>query len=56
MEAEPPRLTALPASLAEVRIERLPSHAYYIADFVSEEEEQRLLDKVGSRLLPRVIY
>lgn len=47
MEEEFPQLTELPASLANARIERLPSNAYYIADFISKEEERRLLDKVG---------
>jgi alkylated DNA repair protein alkB homolog 6 len=56
MEAQSPQLTALPASLEEVRIEQLPSNAYYIADFISKEEEQVLLDKVSFTPLPPVLY
>lgn len=37
---------ALPASLEEFRISKLPSTAYYIPNFISEEEEQQILDKV----------
>jgi hypothetical protein len=40
------QLTALSASLAKARVERLPACAYYIADFISEDEEKVLLDKV----------
>ncbi|KAK0623429.1 hypothetical protein B0T14DRAFT_428552 [Immersiella caudata] len=39
----PPRL---PASLEENRIASLPPRAYYIADFITEEEEQAILRKV----------
>jgi alkylated DNA repair protein alkB family protein 6 len=37
---------SLPASLDNVRIESLPPAAYYISDFVSEDEERNILDKV----------
>ena len=40
----------LPTSLEEARIKSLPSIAYYIPDFISEDEERLILDKV--RLLP----
>ena len=36
----------LPASLEDAKITRLPSTAYYIPNFISEEEERLLLDKV----------
>jgi alkylated DNA repair protein alkB family protein 6 len=49
MEGDGPQLTFIPASLEKVRIKQLPSSAYYVADFISEQEEQVLLDKVGSR-------
>ena len=37
----------MPASLEEVRLQGLPPSVFYIADFISVEEEQYLLDKVG---------
>ena len=43
-----PTGVSLPSSLAQARIPRLPSAAYYIADFISEEEERLILDKVCS--------
>lgn len=49
MEGNCPQLNSMPASLEEVRIDGLPSCAYYIADFISKEEEQVLLDKVVFR-------
>ncbi|KAH6850183.1 hypothetical protein B0I37DRAFT_352698 [Chaetomium sp. MPI-CAGE-AT-0009] len=36
----------LPASLEACRINSLPPAAYYIADFISEEEEEAILHKV----------
>ncbi|KAK3322371.1 hypothetical protein B0H66DRAFT_200988 [Apodospora peruviana] len=42
----PPPLVRLPGSLEECRIPTLPSAAYYIADFISEEEEKLILEKV----------
>jgi hypothetical protein len=45
------QLTRLPASLEHVRIKTLPSSAYYIADFISEEEELKLIQKVSSSSL-----
>lgn len=36
----------MPASLDEVVLTRLPARAFYIADFITEEEEQHLLSKV----------
>ncbi|KAK3944738.1 alpha-ketoglutarate-dependent dioxygenase alkB 6 [Diplogelasinospora grovesii] len=36
----------LPSSLEASRIQTLPPNAYYISDFISEEEERIILDKV----------
>jgi len=41
---------SLPLSLEETRLGRLPQTAYYIANFISEDEEQLILDKVLSLL------
>src|SRR4051812_14576141 len=41
-----PSLSHLPASLDANRIHALPAAAYYIADFISEEEEKAILQKV----------
>ncbi|KAH8176252.1 2OG-Fe(II) oxygenase superfamily protein [Sarocladium implicatum] len=43
----------LPASLAAARIGDLPSTAYYISDFITEEEERLILEKVASAPKPR---
>jgi hypothetical protein len=37
----------LPSTLEDVRIADMPGAAYYIADFVTEDEEGSLLNKVG---------
>jgi hypothetical protein len=37
----------MPAYLEDVRIKQLPSTAYYVSDFITIEEEQTLLKKVG---------
>lgn len=37
---------SLPPSLDRARITTLPQTAYYIPDFISEEEERMILDKV----------
>jgi hypothetical protein len=46
LEGSCPQLTSMPVYLEEVSIDRLPSSAYYVADFISKEEEKALLDKV----------
>lgn len=40
------KMAVIPMSLADVKITGLPSSAFYIADFISEEEERVLLEKV----------
>lgn len=47
------QLTFLPASLDEAKIQSLPASAYYIADFISKDEEQTLLSKIASAPKPR---
>ncbi|KAH8749913.1 Alkbh6 protein [Diaporthe sp. PMI_573] len=49
----PPTGVSLPSSLAQARIPRLPATAYYIADFISEEEERLILDKISGAPKPR---
>lgn len=43
----------LPAALEDVKIVSLPSNAYYIAHFISQEEEAELLNKIASAPKPR---
>lgn len=42
--------TYLPASLEECRINGLPNTAFYIPNFINQDEEQAILEKVGSCL------
>ncbi|KAI7778146.1 hypothetical protein LA080_002572 [Diaporthe eres] len=49
----PPTGVSLPSSLDQARIPRLPATAYYIADFISEEEERLILDKISGAPKPR---
>ncbi|KAF4468715.1 alkylated DNA repair alkB like 6 [Fusarium albosuccineum] len=44
---------SLPPSLEHARITTLPQTAYYIPNFISEEEERVILDKVSSAPKPR---
>ncbi|KAF5022053.1 hypothetical protein F66182_5899 [Fusarium sp. NRRL 66182] len=44
---------SLPPSLEHARITTLPQTAYYIPNFISEEEEQMILDKISSAPKPR---
>jgi alkylated DNA repair protein alkB homolog 6 len=46
MDPESPQLIVMPTCLEDVRIKSLPSSAFYIANFISKEEEQVLLNKV----------
>ncbi|KAK6081688.1 calpain [Seiridium cupressi] len=43
----------LPASLDHARIKSLPPAAYYIPDFISEDDERIILDKIASAPKPR---
>ncbi|KAF4783219.1 calpain [Colletotrichum scovillei] len=43
----------LPASLDDVRVKKLPPSSYYIADFISEEEERLILQKIAEAPKPR---
>lgn len=49
----PPAGALLPSSLDRVKISRLPATAYYIANFISEEEERFFLEKIASAPKPR---
>jgi len=39
-------LIKLPACLEDVKIDCLPASAYYVADFITPDEEEALLAKV----------
>ncbi|KAL7768915.1 hypothetical protein ACKLNR_000299 [Fusarium oxysporum f. sp. zingiberi] len=43
----------LPPSLEHARINTLPQTAYYIPNFITEQEEQNILDKISSAPKPR---
>ncbi|KAF5644620.1 alkylated DNA repair alkB like 6 [Fusarium tjaetaba] len=43
----------LPPSLQHARINTLPEAAYYIPNFITEQEEQNILDKISSAPKPR---
>ncbi|KAL7789909.1 hypothetical protein V8C37DRAFT_403730 [Trichoderma ceciliae] len=43
----------LPPSLEAARITSLPPTAYYLPDFISEEEERLILDKIAAAPRPR---
>ncbi|OTB20573.1 hypothetical protein K445DRAFT_313037 [Daldinia sp. EC12] len=48
-----PSLIKLPDALDDVRLTGLPQAAYYISDFISQEEEQAILNKIASAPKPR---
>jgi alkylated DNA repair protein alkB family protein 6 len=50
MDSAPSQVN-LPPSLEASRITGLPPAAYYIADFLSEDEEQAILHKVARSAL-----
>ena len=54
MEFPIPQLTNMPASLEAVRIKGLPDSAFYISNFITEEEERALLNKVC--LIPKEFF
>ncbi|KAI1212970.1 uncharacterized protein F4807DRAFT_306602 [Annulohypoxylon truncatum] len=43
----------LPESLEQVRITTLPPAAYYISDFIAQDEEDAILEKIASAPKPR---
>lgn len=43
----------LPESLEQVRIAGLPPAAYYISDFITQDEEEAILEKITSAPKPR---
>ncbi|KAI1819112.1 hypothetical protein F4861DRAFT_167858 [Xylaria intraflava] len=43
----------LPHDLDHARVSRLPSTAFYISDFITEDEEKLILDKIASAPKPR---
>jgi hypothetical protein len=43
---EQPAAFTLPLTLEAAKIAILPGNAYYVPDFISEEEEQAILEKV----------
>ncbi|KAI9646223.1 hypothetical protein NHQ30_005663 [Ciborinia camelliae] len=47
------QLLTLPTSLDETQIKTLPSKAFYISDFITEEEERILLQKIATAPKPR---
>ncbi|KAJ9150814.1 Calpain [Pleurostoma richardsiae] len=53
MDADSETGVSIPSSLEQVRIAPLPAAAYYIADFLSKDEERLILDKIASAPKPR---
>ncbi|KAF3770530.1 hypothetical protein M406DRAFT_344225 [Cryphonectria parasitica EP155] len=51
--ATPPSEVSLPSALDQAKIHCLPATAYYIPDFISEDEEKIILDKIASAPKPR---
>jgi hypothetical protein len=43
-------LITLPSSLDHVKIRSLPQSAYYLTDFISQAEEEAILNKVSKTL------
>ncbi|GAW26915.1 putative alkylated DNA repair protein alkB like 6 [Rosellinia necatrix] len=50
---EAPSKPLMPQSLDPVRVLQLPQAAFYIPNFITEEEEQYILDKIASAPKPR---
>ncbi|OTA90764.1 hypothetical protein M434DRAFT_363755 [Hypoxylon sp. CO27-5] len=48
-----PSSLPLPDVLDQVRITTLPPTAYYISDFITQEEEEAILDKIAAAPKPR---
>jgi len=53
MQTEQEAGSSLPPSLEHVQIPSLPPCAYYIADFITEEEEASILQKIEAAPKPR---
>jgi hypothetical protein len=47
MPPQDAELINLPTCLEGVKVNSMPSSAYYIADFISQSEEEAILQKVG---------
>lgn len=45
--------SSLPSSLELARVSRLPPRCYYIANFITEEEEASILEKIDAAPKPR---
>ncbi|KAH6693658.1 calpain [Plectosphaerella plurivora] len=43
----------IPDTLEDARVERLPPAVYYIPDFITEDEEQAILQKIADAPKPR---
>lgn len=48
-----PSKPVLPRSLDDVRVVGLPSSTFYISEFITQEEEETILDKIASAPKPR---
>ncbi|KAI1164078.1 hypothetical protein F5B18DRAFT_285070 [Nemania serpens] len=48
-----PTAPLLPQSLGEARVPHLPCAAFYISEFITEDEEKFILDKIASAPKPR---
>ncbi|KAI0480768.1 hypothetical protein GGR56DRAFT_289457 [Xylariaceae sp. FL0804] len=53
MSGQVASIQSLPDSLEQVRVPSLPPTAYYISDFITEEEEAVLLEKIANAPKPR---
>ncbi|KAL1889816.1 hypothetical protein Sste5346_008674 [Sporothrix stenoceras] len=53
MAEAPPSELPLPATLDSVQIKNLPGTAFYISDFITEEEERQILQRVEAAPKPR---
>jgi len=51
LSADPPATTGMDPDMEHYRVDSLPYGLYYIAEFLSPEEQQSLLDKVKKKNL-----
>ncbi|KAK1765774.1 hypothetical protein QBC33DRAFT_454456 [Phialemonium atrogriseum] len=49
----PASTVSLPESLEQARIHSLPPSAYYVSNFIGEEEERHILEKIANAPRPR---